>query len=49
EDWQAAVNAFSQATQYEPDETWYFQELGDALAALGDQAGASAAYQKAGE
>jgi putative inorganic carbon (HCO3(-)) transporter len=48
-DWQAAVIAFSQATKYEPDETWYFQELGDALAALGDQAGASDAYQKAGE
>jgi Flp pilus assembly protein TadD len=46
EDWQAAAEAFTQATIFVPDEPWYYQDLGDALTELGDWAGAAAAYEK---
>ncbi len=47
QDWQGAAEAFAQAAAYQPEIGAYYQVLGDALTALGDQAGATAAYQKA--
>lgn len=47
EDWPGAADAFARAAALQPQISTYYEELGDALTALGDQTGASNAYQKA--
>jgi tetratricopeptide (TPR) repeat protein len=47
QEWQSAVAAFEQAALLDPNTPEYFARLGDVLTTIGDEDGATAAYQKA--